>query len=194
MAGASTVIASGTEINGQIEGAEDIDVQGTVRGSIRLDANLVVFAEGRVEADVEAHAVTVHGILAGNVTARDVVELTAGAKVLGDLTAPTIILEEGAAYAGLLDTGNVDDEGGRSTSSRSSSGRGNRSSSSRSSRAPERAPVRAPEPEPEPEAEKEPVPPKPSRVSKSKGKDKAAEEPELPATATKKKVNVKKRS
>lgn len=205
MAGASTVIAEGTEINGHLEGGEDVDVHGTLRGSVRLEGNLLVTAGGRVEADVEAHAVVIHGILAGNVQARDVVEMTAGAKVLGDLTAPTIILEEGAAYSGLLDTGNVGDEAssGRNSSGRSSrdSGRSSRDSGSRDSgrssrdsgrssrptEAPKAAAPKAPEPTKTPEPAKAPEPPKAEAAP-------AEDEPELPAAASKKKVNVKKRS
>lgn len=163
---APTVVAAGTTISGTIEGAEDILVQGAIKGSVRLDGNLTVEADARADADVEATEVRVHGILVGNVTASALVELTKGARVIGDLTAPQVIVEGGAAYRGAIDMGDMSGDAGRG-----------RSSAPTRKAAPSRKAAPAPKAkDPEPAAEAD-----------------AGDEPELPAAASGKKVSVKKR-
>ncbi|MHC4836562.1 MAG: bactofilin family protein [Planctomycetota bacterium] len=165
---APTVVAAGTTISGTIEGAEDILVQGAIKGSVRLDGNLTVEADARADADIEATEVRIHGILVGNVTASALVELTKGARVIGDLTAPQVIVEGGAGYRGAIDMGDLSGDGGRS-----------RPSTPARKATPARQPAPAPkarEAEPEPDSDAD-----------------AGDEPELPAAASGKKVSVKKR-
>lgn len=200
MAKAPTVITAGIVVSGRIEGAEDIEVFGAVKGSVHLDGDVFVDENARVDADLEVNNLTIHGILVGNVTASDAIELAASARVVGDLTAPRVIVQAGALYRGTIDMGDIEGE-------MPGEGKAGRSKSRASSRAPARAtssrsaaPARAARPEPEPEPKPKP---KPSRARPAK-KDPEPEpvddvvddddEPELPAAAKKKKVAVKKRS
>lgn len=198
MAKAPTVITAGVVVSGRIEGAEDIEIFGAVKGSVHLDGDVFVDEKARVDADLEVNNLTVRGILVGNVTASESVQLAASARVVGDLTAPRIIVEAGALYRGMIDMGDIEDEipGEGSASrgkSRSSTSRASTSRASTSRPAPSRAARPEPEPDrpaprkarPEPEPEPEP--------SDDDGPD-DDDEPDLPAAAKKKKVAVKKRS
>lgn len=163
MGKAATVIAAGTAISGHVEGAEDIDVFGRVEGSIRLEGALVVDEKARLDAQVDVTSVTVSGIVVGNVTASELIELTSSARVVGDMTAPRIIVEDGATYAGQIDTGNVE--------SNPDAGRGRRASPTRS--APSRpVPVRT---APARTASSRPAPSRP--VARSKPDPAPAEAP-----------------
>ena len=105
MAQATTVIAAGTSVSGRIEGAEDLDVFGSVDGAIALDGNINIAEGARLDADVEANVIHVAGIIIGNVTARQSIHLTTSSLVAGDITAPSVILDDGAKYRGHIDMG-----------------------------------------------------------------------------------------
>lgn len=99
----SCTIGPDIKINGRVTGSGDVSVEGTVEGAISLDDNLVIAADGRVVADVEAQTVSVHGHLEGEVVAREIVHLLAGCTVTGNLRAPRINIEEGARFKGNID-------------------------------------------------------------------------------------------
>jgi cytoskeletal protein CcmA (bactofilin family) len=84
--------------DGQLTGNEPVAIEGTVRGSINLSADLVVGPRARVEATVHAKTVIVEGKLTGDISADDRVELVASASVDGNIKAPKIIVAEGAKF------------------------------------------------------------------------------------------------
>lgn len=100
----AAVVAPGTHVVGRLTGAEDVRVQGTVEGSVRLGATLFVEPEGVVLAEVYAHDVVVSGTIVGNITADHAIVLAASARVIGDLCAPRVSVEPGAAYRGSIAT------------------------------------------------------------------------------------------
>lgn len=158
MARSTSTVAAGTQISGRIEGSEDLEVLGAVKGEIRLDGALHVDEEARVEAECHITRLVVHGILVGDVNASDAVEIHATARVIGDVTTPRIVLHEGALYRGTIDMGDAPEGGGRKAKPAPTRGRvrSSRSSKARKSAAPRAAAT------PDPvatEAEDEPAPP-----------------------------------
>lgn len=95
-----TTIGSEIQVRGRIEGQEDLRIQGRVEGAISLTETLFVEASGVVRADVEARDVVISGIVIGNVRAEDSVTLNAGARLVGNITAPRLIISDGAAFSG----------------------------------------------------------------------------------------------
>jgi cytoskeletal protein CcmA (bactofilin family) len=95
-----TVVAAGTHVVGRLTGHEDIRVQGTIEGAVRLDTTLFVDPEGVLLAEVYARDVVVSGTIVGNVTADNAIVLTASARVIGDLRAPRVSVAPGAAFRG----------------------------------------------------------------------------------------------
>jgi cytoskeletal protein CcmA (bactofilin family) len=100
----ATLVAAGTHVVGRLSGHEDIRVQGTVEGYIRLDTTLYVEPEGVLLAEVYARDVVVSGTVVGNVTAEHAIVLTASARVVGDLKAPRVSVAPGAAFRGAVAT------------------------------------------------------------------------------------------
>jgi cytoskeletal protein CcmA (bactofilin family) len=97
-------VGGATTFTGKIVADEDLEVHGTVEGSIILDQHeLTVGARGLVEADVEARSVIVIGRVTGNVVATDVVEVKCGGVIGGDVMAPRVIMADGAIVIGALD-------------------------------------------------------------------------------------------
>ena len=100
---ANTVIGSSIIIDGEITGDEALIVQGTVKGRIALEESLFVENSATLEADVEAEAVEISGVVTGNVTASTRVEIKADGKMVGDVKSPRILIADGALFKGSID-------------------------------------------------------------------------------------------
>jgi cytoskeletal protein CcmA (bactofilin family) len=97
-------IGKSVVVKGEISGNEDLYVDGEVRGSIELrDHSLIVGPNGKVDANVIAREIVVHGALNGNVQAADKIEIRKTGSILGDLTTARIIIEDGAYFKGSID-------------------------------------------------------------------------------------------
>ena len=57
---------------------------------------------------LEARIVLISGVVVGNVTATDSIRMTDKARVVGDVTAPRVIVEAGAAFRGRLEMGSAE--------------------------------------------------------------------------------------
>jgi cytoskeletal protein CcmA (bactofilin family) len=97
-------IGSGTRVHGRVSGEGDIIVEGHVEGEISVHGDLTIEQGASVTSDVDAHGVTISGSLEGDVNATRVVAIRAGARVRGDLRGAEVTLEEGAEFAGRLDS------------------------------------------------------------------------------------------
>jgi len=108
MADKETVIGPETRISGEIRGDEDLVIKGRVDGKITLSQTLTVDKGGIVQADVDVKMLVVSGTLVGNIVASEVVQLLSTARVVGDLAAPRVLMESGAAYRGRVDMGDIE--------------------------------------------------------------------------------------
>lgn len=97
------VIGKGITISGDLVGDGDIVVEGTVDGRVELTSDLRVAHGATVRADIRARTVTVAGSVTGKITASEAIALVATAEVAGDLSAPSIAIEEGAQLTGGVD-------------------------------------------------------------------------------------------
>jgi cytoskeletal protein CcmA (bactofilin family) len=93
-------------IKGEVTGDEDLVIEGHVDGAVDLKQHSVtVGPEGQVKAGVAGRVVTVEGTVHGNLRAEEVVVLRSTARVQGDITAPRLVLEDGASFRGAVDMG-----------------------------------------------------------------------------------------
>ncbi|MGH1346968.1 MAG: bactofilin family protein [Nannocystales bacterium] len=97
---AATLIGPGIFVRGRVSGEEDLHIEGRLEGSVVLTETVFVAPGGIVVATVQARDIVVSGVVVGNVTAEDSVTLNAGAKLVGDITAPRVIVADGATFAG----------------------------------------------------------------------------------------------
>lgn len=104
----ATVIGVETHVSGEIRGSEDLVVKGRVDGKIQLSHALVVEKGAIVQADVDVKSLDISGTLVGNIVAAESVRLQASARVVGDLAAPRVMMESGAAYRGRVDMGDIE--------------------------------------------------------------------------------------
>jgi len=98
-------IGSSMHIKGELTGKEDLTIEGTVEGKIRLKGHQLTIGEkGQVSADIrDASAVVVLGKMIGNIAAGERVEIAATGTMQGDISAPRIVLADGARFKGSID-------------------------------------------------------------------------------------------
>ena len=93
-------------IKGEVSSDDDLAIEGSVQGSVTVrDALLVIEASGRVDADVRAPRVVVHGAVQGTIAASERLELSSSASVDGSLSANLIAMADGARFNGRVDMG-----------------------------------------------------------------------------------------
>ena len=114
----ATEIGESILISGSLEGDEDLTVRGRVEGNVRLTRTLIVEASGVVKADVTVKDAVISGVVVGNVTASDSVQITSEGRMVGDISAPRVIIVDGASFRGRVDMGDVDAERPASASPR----------------------------------------------------------------------------
>ena len=95
-----TVIARPSKIEGRISGSGEIIVNGLVSGIIDASGTVKVAEQGQVEAAVHGKIVSIAGAVTGDITADERIELETSAQVDGNITAPRILIKDGANFRG----------------------------------------------------------------------------------------------
>ena len=101
----SSLIGPKLAVDGTITGEQNLIIEGTVKGHVRLQSDLRVGPGARIEANVHARNVFVEGTVIGDLSADNRVELIASAVVDGNIRSPKIIVAEGAKFRGAVDMG-----------------------------------------------------------------------------------------
>jgi cytoskeletal protein CcmA (bactofilin family) len=110
MAEPITIIGTNTTVSGNLEGDEDLTVEGRVEGSINLSKTLSIEVGGVVRANIHVRNAVISGVLVGNIEAQEAVHLTEQGRVVGDIAAPRVILVDGSSFRGNIDMGDFDVE------------------------------------------------------------------------------------
>jgi cytoskeletal protein CcmA (bactofilin family) len=106
--GDATIIGPSILISGKLSGDEDLTVRGRVEGELSLTRTLIVEPSGIVKANVAVRNAIVSGVVVGNITATESVELTREGRMVGDIRSPRVIIVDGASFRGRVDMGNAE--------------------------------------------------------------------------------------
>src|SRR6478735_7153207 len=97
-------IGKSVVIKGELNGSEDLTIEGQVEGTIQLrDHVLTIGPNGKIKAQVFAKAVIILGEVTGNVTASEKVDIRDNGSVDGDIVSPRVAIAEGAHFRGSVD-------------------------------------------------------------------------------------------
>jgi len=143
-----TIIGTDTVVSGNLEGDEDLTIEGRVEGSISLSKTLTIEAGGVVRANINVRNAIISGVLVGNIEAQESVHLTEQGRVVGDISAPRVILVDGASFRGNIDMGDIDVEAAPQTTRTRSRAAAPARTAEESPAAEEAAPVRMRRPVP----------------------------------------------
>ncbi|UCE56439.1 MAG: polymer-forming cytoskeletal protein [Desulfobacterales bacterium] len=96
----TSLLSRNVKIEGEVRGEENLHIDGQIKGSIKLDGNILVGDSGVVEADIEAANVVIQGKVTGNVLARQQLEIQPSGQLIGDCKAQSVEINEGAVFEG----------------------------------------------------------------------------------------------
>jgi cytoskeletal protein CcmA (bactofilin family) len=97
----SGFVGHGTTLTGETNFQAMLRVDGHLVGSISSEAGtLIVGTNGQVDANVSVATATINGTVNGDISATDKIQLGRTAKVIGNISAPRLTIEEGALLEG----------------------------------------------------------------------------------------------
>jgi cytoskeletal protein CcmA (bactofilin family) len=101
-----SIIGRNCSVEGSVVFRGGLRVDGHIRGNVMADPEdsgyLMLSSCGKIEGSVRVAKVVIGGAVAGNLHASDMVELKAGARIIGDVTYLTLAMRAGASVAGKL--------------------------------------------------------------------------------------------
>jgi len=100
----AAVIGKGMTIKGTIYSRQDLVFNGELEGDLNLEnCRLTIGTTGKVVANAKAREVDVQGQLTGNVETTEKISIRAGGRLIGDIRAAGIVIEDGAHFKGAVD-------------------------------------------------------------------------------------------
>lgn len=95
-----TLLGKGAVIEGNITAPETVRLDGTLNGNCDCKENLIIGVDGHVNGDITAQNVLISGIVEGDIFADGKIELLATGKILGNITAKSLVIDENACFDG----------------------------------------------------------------------------------------------
>ena len=97
----STFLGSDGMIEGTIEFKKTIRLDGNVKGKIFSKSGTVIIGDKAVvEADINVDVVIIMGKVNGTIDARERIEVYPPGHIVGDIQAPTVLIESGVVFNG----------------------------------------------------------------------------------------------
>jgi len=99
---------------GEITGSTDVEIEGDLQGEVRITGTVRVGPEGRVRGGLDARVLEIAGKVRGDVVGREIITLDRSAELFGNLSAPRVVIHEGAFFKGQVEMTGESDKGGAS--------------------------------------------------------------------------------
>ncbi|MCF7820318.1 MAG: polymer-forming cytoskeletal protein [Candidatus Pacebacteria bacterium] len=97
---AETIIGGSIKVKGNFHGKGNIIVEGSLEGSLKTDASLLVGEKAKISANVLAKDAFVNGSITGNVKIEKDLFIGKTAKITGDISCEQVSIEKGAIING----------------------------------------------------------------------------------------------
>ena len=105
MTSSKNVLANDVEIKGSIKFSHDLIIDGRIEGEVHSDGSLTVGENANIKGEIKTRTVVIFGKVEGNITVQERCELKSNAILVGDITAGTLSIEEGAPFMGQSSVG-----------------------------------------------------------------------------------------
>jgi cytoskeletal protein CcmA (bactofilin family) len=89
--------------SGKLETPGHVVLEGRIEGQIHAGERVTVAQSGVAVAEIFARRVEISGVVIGNITADEGIAILAGARVVGDLRAPEVMVDSAATLDGKVD-------------------------------------------------------------------------------------------
>ena len=100
-----SALSPGTIIQGKLSFDSPVRIDGKLSGELFSSQTLLIGASGQVDAGIDAETVVILGKLKGTIKAQSRVEIFPGAEVEAQISAPILVVHEGAFVRGRCDMG-----------------------------------------------------------------------------------------
>ncbi len=101
----TTVIAKGTTIEGKFACLENVRLDGAIHGEVKVDKRFVMGEGSFVHGNIVALNAAIKGKIDGDIHVKEALHLMDSAVIKGNITAKTMIVDEGARYNGVCRIG-----------------------------------------------------------------------------------------
>jgi len=95
-----SLIAADVEITGTIKSSGGVRIDGKLDGEMICTADAVIGKSAVIKGNIQVNSVVVEGLIQGNITAKDKIEMKSTAKVHGDIIAKRLSVEDGVTFIG----------------------------------------------------------------------------------------------
>ncbi len=95
-----TIVSAGMRIDGDLKSNGSIRIDGIVSGKVTTSQDLTVGTGAQIDADVLALNATIAGIIKGNVTIKNSLNILETGKILGNISCASLSIREGGFFNG----------------------------------------------------------------------------------------------
>jgi cytoskeletal protein CcmA (bactofilin family) len=106
LSNSSNIIGKGTILEGNLNTAGNLRVEGKISGSIQTKAKVVLGETAMVEGNIIAQTAEISGEVHGTIKVSGLLTLKPTAVINGDITTSKLVFEEGAKFNGKCNMGN----------------------------------------------------------------------------------------
>lgn len=100
-----TTLGEGVTFRGELSFERLLRIDGTFEGELLSEGKVIVGPKGRVKANLKLREAIVEGVVEGNITVEEKLELRSSARVYGDITAKILCVDEGVCIHGIVSVG-----------------------------------------------------------------------------------------
>jgi cytoskeletal protein CcmA (bactofilin family) len=98
--GGANQILTGTSLQGEVNSASDIRIDGTLTGILNCKGKVVLGPSGRIEGTVNCQTADISGFIKGNIQVTELLALKSTANIEGDIATNKLSIEPGANFTG----------------------------------------------------------------------------------------------
>lgn len=93
-------LVKGTFVKGDVKSESDIRVDGSINGTLKCDAKVVIGSTGTVQGTITCRDAVIEGKVEGDVTVAELLNLRKTAQLTGEIISSKLIIEAGAVFHG----------------------------------------------------------------------------------------------
>lgn len=104
-----TLIGPGTCVKGNITSKAGLRIEGQLTGDVNCEGDISIGENGRLQSSITARNVYNAGVVEGSIHTRGLLTITQTGKVIGEISAKSLIIAEGGVFQG---TSRMEDRAG----------------------------------------------------------------------------------
>lgn len=104
-------LGDGTSFKGTLTFEGTVRIDGRLEGEIFTKDTLVVGEGAQVSATIHAGVVVISGTVHGNITAERKIDIHASGRLYGNISTPSLVIEEGVVFEGTCTMGQLAGQG-----------------------------------------------------------------------------------